>query len=93
MLVVKVELWPGGRGGEHAKELCRAYISNDGKTSNATSGEYGAYDAKFMQSTQYNPDKVWKKGRVDKMHRKRRGVWDILYVALRSAGMGKRNPE
>lgn len=92
MIVVKVEIWPRGNEGK-AFELSRAYIANDAKTSAKTDGEYGSYDAKFMQSFQFNPNKIWKKGRAENIHRKRRGVWDILFVALRSAGLDKRNPE
>jgi hypothetical protein len=91
MIVVKVELWPMGNE-EKAKELSRAYIANDYETSKKTKGEYGSYDAKFMQSILFNPKKIWKKGRAENVHRKKRGVWDIIYLCLKSAGMDKRNP-
>lgn len=74
-----------------SKELSRAYIANDLKTSHKTNGEYGSYDAKFMQSIFFNPKKIWKVGRAENVHRKKRGVWDILYLCLKSIGMEKRN--
>ena len=90
-MVIKVELWPIGDALQ-ARELTRAYIANDGITSLKTQGTLGSYDARFMQSVHYNPKKVWKTGRAENIHRTKRGIWDILYVCLRSAGLEKRNP-
>ncbi|EMO53950.1 hypothetical protein [Leptospira noguchii] len=90
MLVVKIEIWPGGDESKK-REHSRAYIANDGKTTLETKGAYGSYDAKFMQSENFNPKKVWKSSKAERIHRKLRGVWDILYVALRNAGMEQRN--
>jgi len=39
MIVVKVELWPGGLA-SRARELTRLYIGKDGKTSTSTRGNY-----------------------------------------------------
>jgi len=91
MIVLKVEMWPNGDE-EKAYEHSRAYIVNDGKTSLETRGDYGSYNVKFMQSVRYNPRKIWRRARAERIHRSKRGVWDILYVALRSIGMEKRNP-
>lgn len=90
MIVVKVELWPGGVE-SGARELSRAYITNDAKTSVETKGEYGSYDCRFMQSHQFNPKEVWKQSRAKFIHRTKRGVWDILFVGLFNAGLLKRN--
>ena len=92
MLVVKIEMWPSGDESK-AYEYARAYVSNDCLTTIKTRGVYGSYTVKFMQSHKYNPKKVWKKGRAERIHRSKRGIWDVLYVALRSAGLEKRNPE
>jgi len=46
MIVVKVELWPRGFE-KNSKELCRAYISNDVKTTVSTKGKYGSYNAEL----------------------------------------------
>jgi len=90
MLVVKIEMWPGGDESK-AYEHSRAYISNDIKTTLKTGGEYGSYNVKFMQSHKFNPTKIWKRGKAERIHRTRRGIWDVLYVALRSAGLERRN--
>lgn len=89
MIVVKIEIWPNGDESK-AREHSRAYIANDEKTTNETKGELGSYDAKFMQSVQFNPKKVWKTGRAEKIHRTKQGVWDIIYVCLKSIGMEAR---
>ena len=91
MIVVKVEMWPLGNE-KRAYEMTRAYIANLGGTTLETKGEYGTYKADFMQSVQFNPKKIWKTGAVQRIHRHKRGLWDILYVALRSIGMEERNP-
>ncbi|PJZ51592.1 hypothetical protein [Leptospira adleri] len=90
MIVVKVEIWPNGDETKKREHSC-AYIANDRKTTEATKGAYGSYDAKFMQSEDFNPKKVWKSSRAEGIHRKLRGVWDIIYVALRNAGLEERN--
>lgn len=90
MIVIKVEMCPLGDE-DKSFEMARAYISNDYETSAKTDGKYGSYNAKFMQSVQFNPKKVWKRGKAKNIHRKKRGVWDILYCCLRSIGMEERN--
>lgn len=90
MLVIKIELWPFGNE-KKSKEICRAYIANDGITSSETDGEYGSYNAQFMQSDRYDPKKIWRIGHAENIHRRKRGPWDILYLCLRSIGMEKRN--
>lgn len=90
MIVVNIEVWP--RGDESKKyPIAKAFIANEGTTTEKTAGEYGSYTAKFMQSEQFNPHKVWKVGVADRVHRRNRGVWDILYLCLKSAGMDRRN--
>lgn len=76
---------------DRSYEIARAYISNDLNTSLETKGKYGSYMARFMQSKQFNPNKVWKEGTAEMVHRTKRGVWDILYLCLKSIGMEKRN--
>ncbi|MCL8267287.1 hypothetical protein M9Y82_11625 [Leptospira weilii] len=92
MIVIKVEIWPNGDETK-AREHSRAYIANDEKTTIETKGTFGSYNAKFMQSEYFDPKKIWKKSRVERIHRQLRGVWDILYVALQNAGLDKRNPK
>jgi hypothetical protein len=90
MIVIKVIMWPMGDESRE-REIARAYISNDYKTSRNTSGKLGSYNAKFMQSQQYDPKKIWKEGRAENINREKRGVWDILYLCLKSIGMDLRN--
>lgn len=91
MIVVKVCMWPGGHK-EQEYEIARAYIANDGKRTRETNSKKGDYIARFMQSNKFNPNKVWKTSSATNIDRVRRGVWDILYVALHSIkGMEKRN--
>lgn len=87
MIVIKIELWPYGIE-DKAREISRAYIVNDIETSHRTKGKFKSYNASFLKP---NAQKVWKKGKADKVHRTKKNVWDILYLCLRSAGMERRN--
>ena len=90
MIRVTVEVIPGGD--ESKKRLhCIAEISNEGKESVATSGEYGLYRAEFYQNEFFNPLKVWRRSSAFHIHRKRRGAWDILFCCLYNAGLYERN--
>jgi hypothetical protein len=66
-----------------------AEIANDGKESVATKGMYGSYTAKFSK---WSPKltETWKSGKVENFNRIKRGAWDLLYLALKSA-VGERN--
>lgn len=81
-------MWPLGNETK-SREVSRAYIANDFKTSAATKGELGSYDAQFMNI--YDNTKIWRTGRAENINRQKRGVWDILYLCLKSIGMEKRN--
>jgi hypothetical protein len=67
-----------------------AKISNDSQLSFETGGKRGAYDVTLSK---WAPKlgETWKRGRVENFDRVRRGPWDLLYLALRSA-IGDRNP-
>jgi len=91
VIVVKVEIWPNGDE-SRAREHTRAFIANNEEETRQTGGEFGTYNAKFMQNEHFDPKKVWKYGKAERIHRVKRGVWDIIFVALRSAGLDKRNP-
>jgi hypothetical protein len=84
MIVIRVELWPHGDQ-SRAVELGGARIFNDG-TGSPTRGNYHA--------TIFNRGgKVfWKSGRVEGSPRKRLGVWDLIFRALRKI-VGDRNLE
>ena len=96
MIVIKVEMWPGGNP-NRAQEFTRAYISNDVLTTVKTAGCAGDYTAQFHGGIWGREDnarlmkRVWKTGTVRGFDRVRRGVWDLIYQALQSA-VGDRNP-
>lgn len=83
MLVVKIELWPGGVE-EEAQTVGLMQIIND------DSGSYGQgnYDARILQWQRSN--KSWKEGRVEAFPRAKLSHWDLVYRALKSM-VGYRN--
>ncbi len=85
MLVIKVELWPGGVE-EEAETVGVMQIIND------KSGSYGKgnYDARILKWEQV--DKSWKEGRVEAFPRAKLSHWDLVYRALKSM-VGYRNDE
>ena len=84
MIVVTVELWPGGDA-ERKKTLGTAHIINDG----TGTVQRGNYDVRLF--TWHTPPKVWKRGRVVGFDRLGRGPFDLLYLALRGI-VGSRVP-
>jgi len=97
MLVIKIEIWPLGSK-DKAREIARAYISNDGVQTEETNGEFGSYNAYFMKNSRsgkqrdrHKKSDIWKIGRAENVNRIKRGVWDILYLCLKSIGMETRN--
>jgi len=87
MLVVKVELWPGGDA-DRARELCRMAIWNNG--GDADHGDYGVVIPKSTSHGARSPG-VWRAGTVRRFARRsaRVGVWDLLRSALNNA-LGRR---
>lgn len=85
MLVVKVELWPGGVE-EEAETVGVMQIVND------KSGSYGRgdYDTRILKWGQVNES--WKEGRIKDFPRAKLGHWDLVYRALKSM-IGYRNDE
>ena len=82
MVVVRVELWPGGLE-LGKKSLGTMYLANDGT---GTAGE-GSYDVKIMK---FDGKGTWREGRVEGFDRQRRGPWDLIQRAL-DATLGLRN--
>jgi hypothetical protein len=77
MIVLNMELWP--KGMEQLKEhLGTAIITND-VTGTETSGNYTV-----ILSKRGNPKSCWKAGKVKNFPRKKRGAWDLLYLALKN---------
>ena len=88
MIVIKAEMWP--LGDESRKyEIGSAKIINDAYGSI----DIGAYNYQFCGGVAGREDllsKIWKKGHIDKFPRRERGLWDLLYLCLKSA-VGGRN--
>ena len=87
MIRVTVELIPKGIG--EPRMLGIATISNDGKRSQAMEGRRGSYSVRLSKWTP-KQNETWKRGRVDDFDRKKRGPWDLLYLALKAC-VGDRN--
>lgn len=92
MIVIKVEMWPGGNE-SRAKEFARMKIANKVKTTVSSGGELGDYDVELLGGVYGRDDllsKVWKRGAVAGVNRRTRGAWDLILLALQ-ATVGKRN--
>lgn len=72
------------------KILGIGYIANDGNMSYLSDGKLGNYHVKL---TKMEPQEkvIWKEGTVCRFPRKKRGAWDLLYLALKNI-VGDRNP-
>jgi hypothetical protein len=93
VIVVKVELWPGGDEGRK-RSLGEARISNDATESLTTELRGGSYDVVLLTGDpplSKKAGKEWRRGRVTGFPRIKLGPWDLLYRALR-ATVGSRNP-
>jgi hypothetical protein len=87
MVVVKIELWPGGSE-EHKEEIGSMKITNKGATED---GKFGRYFYELFKSKKYSKSEgVWKKGEMHWFPRLTRGPYDILYRVLKEA-VGSRN--
>lgn len=86
MIVVKVEMWPGGDE-SRAQEFARATITNQVRTTVESGGKLGDYAVKLSGGIWGRPEcakRIWKMGKVSGFDRVHRGVWDLLFLALRS---------
>lgn len=89
MIIVKIELWPGGfEDHPQKRELQRIFIANVGGTA-----QVGSYDVVIPKSAEYaKRPGIWRKGRVTGFPRLRLGPADLLFRAL-AACVGDRNRE
>lgn len=82
MIVVRIELWPGGHSAR-AREIGRAHIVNCGGSADAALGNY---KAQLFKSPEYaKTPGVWRSGAVLGFRRKGPGAlgpWDLLLRAL-----------
>lgn len=92
MIVIKMELWPGGDEG-HAIDLGRCVIGNDVVRSLESGLTLGDYDVRIEKGEMYSrrPGDVWKKGHVTGFKRSSRqvGPWELLFHALKNT-LGRR---
>ncbi len=88
MIRVTVEL-VSARGSSRDRLLGIAQITNDGKRSFMTGGARGDF---YVSLSKWAPkhNQVWKRGRIENFDRRRRGPWDLLYLALKNV-VGDRN--
>lgn len=91
MIVIRVELWPGGDE-DRATHLGTAVIANDG-TGTRYIGNYNVFLGKWGEEDPMRLVKVksarWKTGRVEGFQRLIRGPWDLMGSAL-SSMLGRR---
>lgn len=82
MIVVKLELWPGGDK-DRAIDLGSAAISNESDLA-----EISTYSVRIFKGAAYSkyPGDVWRRGEVKKFPRRdqRWGPWELLALALES---------
>lgn len=80
MIVVKVELWPGGDP-KRARDLGTATIANV-----SALGEHSDYEVRLLKGAEYSnrPGTLYKAGKVISFPRtdKRWGPWELLALAL-----------
>ena len=92
MIVIKIELWPGGD--ERCKQdLGSARITNTVDATVKSAGEIGDYRVELLKGARYSlraAGSVWKTCVVSGFPRKGLGPWDLLYRALRDL-VGYRN--
>ncbi len=77
---------------KRSKVLGVAKLVNDGVDSLFTAGDKGSYVCTFSKMEPKTKE-TWKKSQVKGFDRNRLGPWDLLYLGLRAAGMGLRNPD
>jgi hypothetical protein len=75
---------------ERNRVLGVALLTNDGETSWATGGRLGDYRVTLSKWAPKLTE-TWKQGTIAAFDRKKRGPWDLLFLALR-ATVGSRNP-
>lgn len=78
MIVIKVELWPGGNEAR-AQEIARGRIANDG-TGTLASGNYRA-----AFTSEVSADRYLRKADIQNFPRRRKNVWELIRRALEAA--------
>ncbi|HUX16645.1 MAG TPA: hypothetical protein VMW52_09250 [Phycisphaerae bacterium] len=91
MIVIRVELWPGGDE-TRAEDLGTARIVNTVAASVASGGELGDYRVELLKGARYSrrAGEIWKACTVTGFPRRGLGPWDLLFRGLRDL-VGYRN--
>lgn len=86
MIVIKLEMWPNGVEA-HAYALGRAFLTNDGTSSDARRGNYdGAIMAKGeLRSPHVAPASVGRRARIEDYPRLSNVVWVLVQRFLNAA--------
>ncbi len=84
MLVIKIELWPGGDE-SRASLVSEARLFNDG--SHPDHPRRGNYEVRLGGQGR-GAGRVWRRGRVENFARRSVGPWELLRRALNSALKG-----
>jgi hypothetical protein len=83
MIVVKIELWPGGDS-SRAIDLGKAHIANESDLAPSST-----YSVRLLKGARYSsrPGDVYKTGEVRGFPRNsvQVGPWELLYLAIESA--------
>ena len=85
MVVVKLEIWPGGDELK-MREIGRAHIANISNLADVSDYSvilFGGIYGRLMSG-------IWRRGTVKGFDRKRRGAWDLLLLALEATVGGRR---
>ena len=86
MIVVKIELWPGGSF-EKRRPLGRMYITNSGRRVNETNGKRADYGVRLMRKSAAGYGAVpAREGIVLDHARNSYSIWKLVARALRSVG-------
>lgn len=87
MIVVRVELWPGGMS-SNKRELARMHIANGCKTTiqNPNRGDYSGHTFVGRDSAALDRGQVSKEGQVLNYPRKQLHVWNLVARMLASMG-------
>ncbi len=90
MIVVTIQLWPGGNRHD-ASELGRMYIANDG-TGTHEHGNYqvavckkGAQAVPFPMNPSLSGKRATRYGRVESYPRERLPIWHLMLRAIKAA--------
>jgi len=84
MIVIKIELWPGGfENHPRAKEIGRMCIANDGEVT-PMDPRRGNYIVNLMRRG--TTQRVQRSGRVEDYPRESYSVWELAFRALKAVG-------